>query len=845
MLSLAVTMMRNRIRATLGACAAIAVAVVLVTSCGMLLESSMRAEIPVERLDNAAVVVQAEPTLRSSSEAGLEVMLSEKTRLDAGLASSLRSTPGVDRVVADRSFPVQVSDRVGNVVADVGSITGHGWSSAILTPYQISGGRAPQSTSEVVLTSQLADALSVRVGGRVQATSSSSNATYVVTGLVTGPEAAASNQLFFTDDVAAGLNGTGDRADLLGIVIDEGVSASAVAERVREALPDDGLRVLTGSSRGEAESPGDAVSKEDTIAGLTIFGVLAAFVAVFVVSSAFAMSVQQRHRELALLRAIGATPRQVRRVIAGEALALAVVTTIVAAPVAIAFAVAERWLFVRADLLSSSVSLSIGWLPYVGGLLVAIVKTQLAAFSSARRASRIHPTEAMRESAIEPRRLGWARCVAGLAFIGAGGWLFMNAVRTIDSGGADTAPIVAMAWTIAAALLGPLIARPFTAVLAAPLRWWGKAPGLLARASTRSGLRRVASVATPLMLTVALGSTIVISKSTMQQHTVDDSRARTTADLVIGSESGAGLTQNVAAAAEETDGVGNASATLSTTVVASDGENLHSMPAQAVDARTIGAVMNLGVTAGSLDRLNGSTIAVRNDSAPHLGHVGDRVDLSLGDGTPVRVTIVAAYDRGLGFGDVLVPRSLVAGHTTQSFDEKVFVGLDAGNDADAVAAKLQNAVSGSGATVSTRSEYVDDIADAASRKAREIYLLLGIIVIFCGIAIVNALSMAIGERTREFALLRLVGASRRQIARMVRAETVLIVCFGTVVGALVSAPAVAALSYSLTGSPVPSAPPALWIGSAMALVLLGLVAGAPPTRRALRNDPLAAIGAER
>ena len=832
-------MMKKRIGATVGACAAIVLAVVLVMSCGVLLESSMRAEMPVERLENAAVVVQADPKVAADSEAGLEVMLPEKTRLDAGLAQSLQAISGVDQVVADRSFALQVAG------PDAGSPTGHGWSSAVLTPYRLVDGRAPQSASEIVITTEFAEELAVRIGGEMRLTSSDSTATYVVVGRVNGASGVSSTQIFFPDDVAAQLNGSRDRADLLGIVIDDDASASAVAARVRQALPEHNLRVLTGSARGEAESPGDAVSKEDTIAGLTIFGVMAAFVAVFVVSSAFAMSIQQRHRELALLRAIGATPRQVRRMIAAEALALAVVSTAVAAPASLLFVLGERWLFARSDLLPGSVALSIGWLPFAAGLLVAIVTTQLAAFSSARRASRIHPTEALRESAIAPRRVGWLRCLAGVGFIAAGGGLFVNAVRTVDSGGAELTPIVAMIWTIAATLLGPLLARPITAILAVPLRLFGKAPGLLARTNTRASLRRVASVATPLMLTVALGSTIVMSKSTLQQHTVDDSRERTTADVVISSDSGTGLSRGVATEVANSDDVSHVSATLSTSVVASDGQDLHAMPAQGVDGDTIGDVMDFGVTTGSLDRLRGKTIAVRNDSTPDLGRVGDRADLRLGDGAPVSVTIVATYDRGLGFGDVLLPREMIEGHTTQSFDEMLFVDLSGGADPVAAAAAIEHQVSGSGSVVASRAAYVDSIADAAARQAREVYTLLGIIVIFCGIAIVNALSMAIGDRTRELALLRLVGASRRQIRRMVRTETVLIVCFGTLVGVLVSAPSVAVLSHSVTGSVVPSAPAPVWIGACVALVTLGLAAGVPATRRALRSDPLGMVGGER
>jgi putative ABC transport system permease protein len=255
--------------------------------------------------------------------------------------------------------------------------------------------------------------------------------------------------------------------------------------------------------------------------------------------------------------------------------------------------------------------------------------------------------------------------------------------------------------------------------------------------------------------------------------------------------------------------------------------------------------MDVAVTDGALNRMHGHGIAVRNDSAPDLGAVGDRIDLLLGDGTPVRATIVATYDRGLGFGDVLLPRSMVDGHTTQGFDETVFIDVEEGRDAQVTADSLRASLSGTDSVVTTRAGYIDSIADDAAQKARELYVLLGVIIVFCGIAIVNALNMSIGDRTKEFALLRLVGASRRQVRRMVRAETIVIVGFGTALGVLVSAPTVAVLSHSLTGRLVPSAPATVWIGAALTLVALGFAAGVPATRRALRNDPLGTIGGER
>ena len=220
---------------------------------------------------------------------------------------------------------------------------------------------------------------------------------------------------------------------------------------------------------------------------------------------------------------------------------------------------------------------------------------------------------------------------------------------------------------------------------------------------------------------------------------------------------------------------------------------------------------------------------------------GDRVHVWLGDGTPATLRVVAQYTRPLGFGDVVLPRKLVEGHVTQPLDDAVFVAGKPGVGASELERQLRTlrAADPTIAVVS-RSDYETTIDRAAEKQSLAVYVLLGLIVVFCALALVNALTMAIGERAREFAMLRLIGATKRQVRAMIRTETAIMVAFGLTAGSLIAAPGLALLNHSLTGSLVPAVP--LWASICLLTfyAAVGFAATVIPTRSSLRTNPVAA-----
>ena len=783
----------------------------------------------------------------SHGESNEATSLPEQVRLPASTANSLQHLPDVTSVVPDRSIYAPAIDRRGRILegANGSPSVGHGWESAALTPYVLVKGGPPVREADVVVDSELASKGHLDVGDRVRILTIAGRRTFTISGVAGTSSSALPEQaaVFFRSDVATRLSGTGDRVDLLGIITRPAADVAHVADAVRAQLSGSHLRILTGTARGDAESPEDALSREDIVAGLTVFAILAAFVAVFVVASTFSLSVQQRHRELALFRAIGSTPRQVRRLVAGEALVVAVAAVLLSLPVSVLAAYLEKGLFVRAGMIPAGLHVVVGWLPLVAGLLAAVVTTQLASLVSARRASRIRPTDALREATVQRRPVSWFRAAAGLAALVGGIAVVFLAAH--DSGGLheSDAPAAAMVLMVAAALLGPLLAWPFASLLGGPPAAFGSGPGLLAWANTRTNLRRAASVATPLMLAISVVSSLYIAKSILHKQTHLQTAERTTSDFVLRGRDTKGLATAVAASARRLPGVASATGTIATSVVvAAGGTNLRSVAARTVDPDTINGALSLDVVSGSLADLRGDTVAVSTQSAREWGwRMGERVHLWFGDGTPTTLRVAAEFTRPLGFGEVLLPRALVEGHVTQSLDDAVFVSGAPGVGVSELGRTLQT-LRGEDPTVRvvSRSDYEATIDRAAEKQSLAVYVLLGLIVVFCALALANALTMAIGERAREFAMLRLIGATKRQVRAMIRTETAIMVAFGLTTGSLIAAPGLALLNHNLTGSFVPSVP--AWVSIALLLfyALVGFAATVIPTRAALRTNPVAA-----
>jgi putative ABC transport system permease protein len=816
MLRLAILSGRGRLGTFTGALVALVASSALVMAGAMPLEAALRTHPPVERYAAAAAVVTGHQIVGKDHD----VPLGERARVDSALAARLAAVAGVRAAIADVSVPADLGGR---------ATVAHGWGSAALTPYVLSAGRAPSRSDEVVTGYRAA------LGAKLRLASTEASRSVTVVG-VARPRHPVRQQtaIFLTDGEAARLAGHRGRVDAIGLLARPHFDTSSLRAAAR------GEEVLTGDARGKAEHPELQQARTTLIAVTASFGGLALFIAIFVVASTMGLSIQQREREIALLRAVAATPGQIRRMIAWEA---AIVGLVGAAAGIWPGAMLGRALadgLVDHGIAPANLTVSAGWLPVAAAVGGGVLAALLAVLGAGRRAARVPPTHALTESAIERRLLGPGRVIGGLlALAGAAPLFAVSATTSAPDTAAATSEMTALFLVAAVGFLGPIVARVAAGVLGPPLARLSPVGGFLASANLRTATRRFSSASTPLMLTVGLSCTLLFSSTTIDHAVTQERHAGLTGELAITS-AGPGLPAAALADARAVPEVRSAVAMTPTTLAPSLGVSDDTIPAQILSGGR-GGGLDVGVTAGSLSALHGDTIALgrRRADAAHA-RVGDRVPVMLGDGTRTRAKVVAIYTRALGFGDALLAPELAAGHQTSPLLATILVRT---GEPAAVTRRLR-ALAGRypGLRVSGRAS-VATATDADRETNRWLGpLFVMLIFAFTSIAVVNTLTMIALQRGRELGLLRLVGGTAGQVRSMARWEAGLIITIGLGLGLAIAATALLPLSHALTGGIRPHVP-LDQLGAILGVsALLALLALALPTRRALRSRPVDAIG---
>lgn len=811
--------LRHRPALLAGTFVALFVAAVLVTWSFSVGLAGTGSALPAQRLAGTAVVVSGHPDVSVSYGSGdtaeTDVLpLTSYRRVPAALAAKLAAVPGVERAVPDRSIPVTFLVPGGKTYSGTSlePLTGYGWPSAALTPFALRSGHAPTDAAQLVLGAGVERATGLRVGEKVRL-AGQDLPPFVVAGVAEAPahDPAGNWAVFFSGPEAAVLYGHPGQADLIGIVAKPGVSPGYLAGRVREAIAGDHLSVLTGNGRGAIEDP---LGKSD-ISNLPVLGAGVgadfALVALFVVASAVALSVAERTRQLALLRAVGATPGQVRKTVMAELAALGAVAGLGGYGPGIWLAWFTLSGLAGHQMVPSSVQpWTSAWEPLMSvgaGVIVAV----LSGLVAARRASRVRPSVALLEASVERRSPRPLRLLLGLAALGGGIALSVVAFRTASaSEQLNDALAMLLLFLTAVAFLGPYLMALAEWALRLPLRLFGRAPGRLASAEVRARPRRFASAVVSVALAVAFVGSVSAVQSIQVHGSVTQGRSRLAASEVV-TAPGAGLAPSVLAAIRAEKGVTAAVGLVPTTVYVPVEDNAS---AEAVTAGPLGALVHLGVTSGTLSGFGPGDIALSSLEAGSgaMGvHVGETITTYLADGTPYRAKVTAIFSRSLGFADVLVPAQAAGGgHLGSNLLGEVLVNGPA---------PVSLATRYAGLSVASR-----DVANAQAQQllSQDTYindLLLWLVALLAAVALVNTLVVTTLQSRETLGLLRRVGATARQLVALSVHEAGEVALVGVTLGAASAGAVLAGASKALTGSWLPSVP-----SSTIALVL-GVTAG--------------------
>ncbi|MCX4457295.1 ABC transporter permease [Streptomyces sp. NBC_01728] len=848
MLRYALRTVRARKGGFLGAFFALLCAAALITACGTLLETGLRGTIATERYAATPVVVSADQNVHQTTvkhkKGKTKVKhkakpIAERAWLPDDLATELRQAPGVREVIPELTFLAEPLLPGGAVDKDRPAY-GHAWDSAALTPYTLTTGTAPEADGDLVIDRHLAERAHLEPGDRLTVQSTQSPRTYRVTGIAApAQEVRHQTALFFSTAEARRLAAHPGQVTAFGVLPVKGTDTAALQRSVTKALQGSGTvsgtkaphgrtaQVSAGDGRGPVEFLDAAAARTKLVSMGGAMGGTSLLVAVLVVVGTFVLSVQQRHRELALLRAIAATPGQIRALLGREAL---IVGAAAGTTGALAGLPLGSWLhgrFVAMGAVPATLQLTVGVFPPFAALATTLLGAWAAARISSRRIARIRPAEALAEARTERARPAWGRILMGLALL-AGGAVLVAVLSVLRTEPAST-PVTFLAVVVLAssvALLGPLLVRAAVAVLGGPLALTGPS-SRLARANLRGHAARMASVVTPLTLLIGMTCTVLFVQPTLGNAARAQAREGIRADWVVAAQ-GPGVPAQAARLLRTHHD------TVTEVVRTTVRVGLDKYAAQGVTPGGLTRTWDPNVTAGSLKKLTEDTVAVSGLAADQL-HLqpGSPLKLTLGDGTPVTLTVVAVYAKGLGFGDLTFAHDLVARHVDNPLATSVLVGT----------ARTQTQLA------TTLREFpgvhvlapaaADSIQAARQQANAEVnYLAMGLVLAFTAIAVVNTLAMSVSERVREFALLRLAGATRRQVLGMLRTEALSVLLLATALGSGIALAVLTAFSVGMTGRAAPAVPPLAYVTVVAIAGLLALVATGLPGRVALRVPPV-------
>ena len=737
------------------------------------------------------------------------------------------------------------------VTSNAGPVAGSNWTEdEAISQWYLMEGERPRGAGQFAIDISTFGSYDFEVGRDYQVVTPTGPRSMELTGVMQFgfPDNAGLGAVFTIFDTATAqeLFGLEGMVQTIGVRTEPGRDAAEMQAAIDAALPD-GAEVVAAETISEEFS--DAFEGFIGIFqnALLVFAFIVLFVSTFIISNTFSIVLGQRIRELSLLRAIGATPAQVRRSVLAESSLIGVAAAALGIGLGMLGALGMRGLFSAfgADLPDGPLPLRLRTVIWAAALGIGL--TVASSLLPAIKASRTPPIAGLAEGATgaAAARQRW-RPVAGGLLAGMGLLLTLRGLfASFDS---TTAQLVSLGVGaglvfLAVAVLSPLMARGVVSALALPLEWIFRTSGRLARANAARSPRRTAATAVALTIGLALVTTVAILGQSLKSSFRQSLQTTVAADFIVSQ----GQETLPTALADDLRQAGAGRVVAFNSGQAQVGGQTQTLTGADVDG--IDSVANLGIVEGSLEGFDPATgLLLHQDPAGDFGvGPGDELDLTFPNGETRRLRVAAVYSQTATFwGNWLVDRGLIAEMSPTAGD--TVVAVDAGSaDAEGVRAALERALEGyPQVALEDRSEYQASAESQLNTLLVLVNVFLGFALLIALVGIVNTLTLSVFERTREIGLLRAVGMTRRQARRMIRWEAAVVTLYGALIGIALGLGFGAAIAAAIPANiidviTVPTGQLAIYLGLSL---VFGLLAALFPAFRAGRMNVLQAIATE-
>ncbi|PGH50020.1 ABC transporter permease [Streptomyces sp. Ru87] len=789
--------------------------------------------------DHVSVAIRADWSA-SDDENQREPLLTD------ALLRKAEALPGAESATGSVSGFTALADKDGKLVGDGWSTLGanHAPGSDGTDPrYDFTDGRAPESPEEIALDSRTAERTGYRTGDTVRLSVDGPVRESEVTGVFDtddGNVAAGGSLVLFDNDTARELLGKAEEYDEITVKAAAGTSQAELKAEIGEMLPE-GTEAITRDVLADEQADmitSQTKSMSDT---LLYFAAIALFVGVFIIANTFTMLVAQRTRELALLRAVGASRRQVTRSVLVEALLVGLVAAVLGFGVGIGIAVGLRSLIGSLGAVIPDGPLVVSPSTPLTALVIGVVVTMIAAWLPGRRAAKVPPVAAMNSVHATPTTRGLVvrnSIGAVITAVGAAA-LFLGVSQQENLFMAAGAG----AMLIGVIVLTPLLSRPVIAAAAPLLNGFGVA-GKLARQNAVRNPRRTASTASALMIGLTLITALTVIAVSVQGAINKMAVDLLKSDYTVSMSTGNGLSPDVRETLDE----------LPETTATSPMRNAYGeidggwAPLTGIDPKTIGKLLDLDFSGGSFAGLDRDGAIVDQETADAHGlKTGDTFEYTFQDDRSETLRVTGVYEGNDMVQGLFVPTAVVDPHLEEVTDYQVLVKMAGGASEGAEKTLVEALGENPAVKVQDKQATSDEVGKMINLMLNMLYGLLAMAVLIAVLGVVNTLAMSVFERKHEIGMLRAIGLDRSRVKRMVRLESVVISLFGAVLGIGLGLFMAWAAGRSISEElatytmRIPYDRIAVFLGLA---AVVGVLAAAWPARRAAKLNALEAIKAE-